>query len=95
MLMYLIFFQGGRVFGYFLLKLGGNFASHPGWLVTQLIPAAVLLGPFGLAFWLTFKKMDARPFKLQMKTYYAITLPSLFVLVLLIALFSRSSLAGV
>lgn len=95
MLMYLIFFQGGHVFGYLLLKLGGNFASHLGWLVTQSISAAVLLVPFGLAFWLTFKKMDARPFKLQMKTYYAITLPTLFVLVLLIALFSKSSLAVV
>ena len=95
MLMYLIFFQGGHVFGYLLLKLGGIFASHLGWSVTQIISAAVLLVPFGLAFWLTFKKMDARPFKLQMKTYYAITLPTLFVLVLLIALFSKSSLAGV
>jgi ABC-type Na+ efflux pump permease subunit len=95
MLMYLIFFLGGHVFGYLLLKLGGNFASHLGWPVTQIISAAVLLVPFGLAFWLTFKKMDARPFKLQMKTYYAITLPTLFVLVLLIALFSKSSLAGV
>ena len=95
MLMYLIFFQGGHVFGYLLLKLGGIFASHLGWSVTQIISAAVLLVPFGLAFWLTFRKMDARPFKLQMKTYYAITLPTLFVLVLLIALFSKSSLAGV
>jgi ABC-type transport system involved in multi-copper enzyme maturation permease subunit len=93
-LMYLIFFQGRRVFGYLLFKLGGNFASHLGWLVTQFIPAAVLLVPFGIAFWLTFKKMDVRPLKLQMRTYYSITLPALFVLVSLIALFFRSSMAG-
>ena len=93
-LMYLIFFQGGNVFGYLLFKLGGSFASHLGLLVTQIISAALLLVPFGLAFWLTFKKMDARPFKLQMKTYYAITLPTLFVLVFLIALFSKKALTG-
>jgi ABC-type Na+ efflux pump permease subunit len=93
-LMYLIFFQEGRIFGHLLLKFGGNSASYLGWLVTQFISAAVLLVPFGIAFWLTFKKMDARPLKLQMKTYYSITLPALFVLALLIALFSSSSMAG-
>jgi ABC-type Na+ efflux pump permease subunit len=93
-LMYLIFFQEGHILGYFLLKIGGNSASYLSWSVTQIISAAVLLVPFGIAFWLTFKKMDARPLKLQMRTYYSITLPALFVLVLLIALFSRSSMAG-
>jgi ABC-type transport system involved in multi-copper enzyme maturation permease subunit len=91
-LIYLMFFQGGHVVGRFLLKIGGP--SYLKWLVTQSVPAAVLLVPFGIAFWLTFKKMDARPLKLQMKTYYSITLPALFVLALLIALFSRSSMAG-
>jgi len=91
-LIYLMFFQGGHVVGRFLLKIGGS--SYLKWLVTQSAPAAVLLIPLGIAFWLTFKKMDARPLKLQMKTYYSITLPALFVLALLIALFSRSSMAG-
>jgi hypothetical protein len=90
-LMYLIFFQGGHTFGYLLSRLGGNFASHLGSLVPQLVSAAVLLVPFGMAFWLTFKKMDARPLKLQMGTYYSITLPVLFVLVLLIMFFFRGS----
>jgi len=92
--MFIIFFQVRLVFGHLLFKLGGNFASHLGWLVTQFIPAAVLLVPFGIAFWLTFKKMDVRPLKLQMRTYYSITLPALFVLVSLIVLFFRSSNAG-
>jgi len=91
-LIYLMFFQGGHVVGRFHLKIGGS--SYLKWLVTQSVPAAVLLIPLGIAFWLTFKKMDARPLKLQMKTYYSITLPALFVLALLIALFSRSSMAG-
>ncbi|MCX6567431.1 MAG: hypothetical protein NT147_00060 [Candidatus Aminicenantes bacterium] len=91
-LIYLMFFQGGHVVGRFLLKIESS--SYLKWLVTQSVPAAVLLIPLGIAFWLTFKKMDARPLKLQMKTYYSITLPALFVLALLIALFSRSSTAG-
>jgi ABC-type Na+ efflux pump permease subunit len=94
MLMYLIFYQGGHVFGYLLLKLGGNFSSHLGPLVAHFVSAAVLLVPFGIAFWLTFKKMDVRPLKLQMRTYYSITLPAIFVLVSLITLFFRSSMAG-
>jgi ABC-type Na+ efflux pump permease subunit len=91
MLMYLIFFQGGHVFGYLLLKLRGNFASQLGPLVVQFVSAAVLLVPFGIAFWLTFKKMDVRPLKLQMRTYYSITLSALFVLVSIIVLFFRKS----
>jgi len=92
--MYIIFFLGGHVFGYLLSKLGGNFASHLGPLAAQFVSAAVLLVPFGIAFWLTVKKMDVRPLKLQMRTYYSITLPALFVLVSLIVLFFRSSTAG-
>lgn len=92
MLMCLIFSLGGHVFGYLLLKLGGNFASHLSPLVAQFVSAAVLLIPFGIAFWLTFKKMDARPLKLQMRTYYSITLPALFVLVSFIVLFFRKSM---
>lgn len=94
-LMYLIFYQGGRVLGHFLLETGSASGSRLVWLVVQFIPAGVLLVPFGIAFWLTFKKMDVRPLKLQMKTYYSIVLPVLFVLVLLIALFSGSSMARV
>jgi len=92
-LMYLIFFQGGHTLVYLFSRLGGSFAGQFGPLVPQLVSAVVLLVPFGTAFWLTFKKMDARPLKLQMRTYYSITLPVLFVLVSLITLFFRSSQA--
>jgi len=94
MLMCLIFSQGERVFGYLLLKFGGNFASHLGPVVAQFFSAAVLLVPFGIAFWLTFKKMDVRPLKLQMRTYYSIILPTIFVLTLLIVFFFRKSMTG-
>jgi ABC-type Na+ efflux pump permease subunit len=88
-LMYIIFFQGGLVFASLLLKLGVNFTSHRGPLIAQLVSAIVLLVPFGIAFWLTFKRMDVRPLKLQMRTYYSIILPTLVVLISLIVLLSR------
>lgn len=94
MLMYLIFSQEGHVFGYLLLKFGVNFASFLGSVAAQFVSAAVLLVPFGIAFWLTFKKMDARPLKLQMRTYYSIILPTIFVLTLLIVFFFRKSMTG-
>jgi ABC-type transport system involved in multi-copper enzyme maturation permease subunit len=92
MIMYLVFSQGGHVFGYLLF--GGNSASYLGPVVAQFFSAAVLLVPFGIAFWLTFKKMDVRPLKLQMRTYYSIILPTIFVLTLLIVFFFRKSMTG-
>lgn len=93
-LMYLIFFQGEIVCASILLKLGVNFTGRHGPLVAQLVSAAVLLVPFGIAFWLTFKKMDVRPIKLQMKTYYSIVLPTLVVLVSVIVFLSKRLMAG-
>jgi ABC-type Na+ efflux pump permease subunit len=93
-LMLLIFYQGAHVITYLLLKLGINFASRFSPWAAQLVSAAVLLAPFGIAFWLTFKKMDVRPLKFQMRTYYFITLPDLFVLVSLNVWLFKSSMAG-
>jgi ABC-type transport system involved in multi-copper enzyme maturation permease subunit len=88
-LMYLIYFQGVLVLALLLPKLGIDLTGRHSSLIVQLVSAAVLLVPFGIAFWLTFKKMDVRPPKLQMRTYYSIILPTLFVLVSLIVLLSR------
>ncbi len=57
--------------------------SRGDWIIPafQLIAAALLLIPMGTAFWLTFKKMDVKPMKFQMKTYYAIALPTLVVVI--------------
>lgn len=93
-LMYIIFFQGGLVFASLLPKLGVNFTGRHGPLSAQLVSGAMLLVPFGIAFWLTFKKMDVRPLKLQMRTYYFVILPTLFVLVAFIVYFSKILLSG-
>jgi hypothetical protein len=87
--MYLIFFRGTQVAALFLQKLGVDLSGRQAALAVQLISAALLLVPFGVAFWLTFKKMDVRPLKLQMRQYYSIIVPTLFILVTLIALFSK------
>jgi len=54
--------------------------------VSQLLATALLLVPLGTAFWLTFKRMDVKPLKLQMRTYYVIVIPTLIVLITFIAL---------
>ena len=94
LLMYLIFFQEGPAFGYLLIKLGGDSAKYSGFFLIQFFSAVALLVPFGIAFWLTFKKMDVRPVKLQMKTYYSIVLPTLVVLVSVIVLLSKRLMAA-
>jgi hypothetical protein len=92
--MYLIFFQEGHAIGYLLIKLGGDSAKYSGFFLVQFVSAVVLLVPFGIAFWLTFKKMDVRPVKQQMKTYYSIVLPTLAVLVSIIVFLSKKLMAG-
>ncbi len=58
----------------------------------RLIAAALLLVPMGTAFWLTFKRMDVKPLKFQMKTYYAIILSTFVVLITFIALMFKKYL---
>ena len=58
----------------------------------QLLAAALLLVPMGTAFWLTFKRMDVKPMKLQMRTYYAIVLPTLAVLIIFVSLMFKKFL---
>ncbi len=63
-----------------------------GIITFQLIAAALLLVPMGIAFWLTFKKMDVKPMKWQLRTYYAIVLPTLVVLITFITLMFKKYL---
>jgi ABC-type Na+ efflux pump permease subunit len=92
--MYLIFYQGEHAIANLVIKLGGDSAEYSGFFLVQCISAVVLLVPFGIAFWLTFKKMDVRPIKQQMKTYYSIVLPTLVVLVSVIVFLSKRLVAG-
>ena len=83
-----------------LLQILMNFSffhgleSRGSWIIPafQLLAAALLLVPMGTAFWLTFKKMDVKPMKWQLRTYYAIVLPTIIVLVTIVALLFKKYL---
>jgi hypothetical protein len=54
-------------------------AYSTGALLSDLVTAAILLIPMGAAFWMTFKKLDIRPLKSQLKFYYYIAVPIIVV----------------
>jgi ABC-type transport system involved in multi-copper enzyme maturation permease subunit len=58
----------------------------------QYLSAALLLIPIGIAFWITFKNMDVKPFKLQMKKYYIITISTIVILTTFVIVFFKKYL---
>jgi len=48
-------------------------------LLSNLLTAALLLIPMGAAFWMTFKNLDIKPLKSQLKFYYYIVVPAVSV----------------
>jgi len=63
-------------------------------LFYNLLSAVLLLTPLGIAFWITFKKMDVKPLKLQMKSYYLIVLPTLIIFIAFIIIFFKMYLSS-
>jgi ABC-type Na+ efflux pump permease subunit len=59
----------------------------------NLLSAVLLLIPLGIAFWITFKRMDVKPLKLQMKSYYMIVLPTLLILIAFIIITFKTYLS--
>jgi len=55
-------------------------------LSSPVLSALLLLIPFGISFWLTFKKMDVRPMKQQIQPYYYIAFPALVIILSFIIL---------
>lgn len=90
--LYGAFYPCFYVFSYLLGKLGLNFPSASAFKFAQLCSVLLLLIPLWLAFWLTFKKLDVKPIRLQMKTYYSVLLPSLVGFVAFILLFYKKSM---
>jgi len=84
-----------NVLSYLLWKLGLKFPGDFAVAFAQLCSALLLLIPLWLAFWLTFKKLDVKPIRLQLNTYYSILLPSLAGLVAIILLFHKSSMSWI
>jgi len=93
MLLYYIYYFIYRILLYFPLRYDLRITGFLGLSLGKLIPALLLLIPFGIAFWLTFKKMDVKPMKLQTKTYYIIILSTLTILITFVVFFSREYLS--
>jgi hypothetical protein len=81
-----------KILTYFFDSRNISIPGSLGIITFQLIAAALLLVPMGIAFWLTFKKMDVKPMKWQLSTYYAIVLPTLVVLITFITLMFKKYL---
>ncbi len=64
-------------------------------LVSQLLPALLLLVPFVTAFVLAMKRLDLKPLKWQGKPYQKIALPALVALILFILLFLKNYLVWI
>lgn len=70
-----------------------SFAELLNNILNNMLTAALLLTPLGIAFWVTFKKMDVKPLKLQMKSYYLIVLPTLIIFIAFIITFFKTYLS--
>ena len=73
----------GNIF-FFFSKLGIKGSAHPFDLISTLVSAFLVLVPFFISFWLTFKKLDLRPMKQQIRPYYYIAFPALVIILLFI-----------
>lgn len=93
MILYYIYYFIYRILLYFSLRYSIRITGFLGLSLGKLISALFLLIPFGIAFWLTFKKMDVKPMKLQTKTYYIIILSTLVILITFIVFFFREYLS--
>lgn len=61
-------------------------------LLSPVLSALLLLIPFGISFWLTFKKMDVKPMTQQIQPYYYIAFPALVIILSFIILYYKDSM---
>lgn len=89
---YLIYYFTSSIFKYLVLtsEITGYYSSN--FLMFQLLPAALLLIPLGTAFWITFKNLDLKPLKLQVKPFIYISIPTVLILVSFISIFYKGFL---
>jgi ABC-type Na+ efflux pump permease subunit len=87
-LLFWLFYFDYKILNFLLWKPEIARASYPVFS-SQLIAAALLLIPLGLAFWLTFKKLDIRPLKYQLKPYVFVALPAILTLITFTIVFAK------
>lgn len=97
-LLFSVYYQASRIIH--IIFLGWNLEKlspfSTGALLSDIFTAAILLTPLGMAFWITFKKFDVKPLKLQLRAYLSIILPTILIFVSFVVLFYKKliSLAG-
>ena len=95
-LLFQVFRLISEIIYYFLSKGNSDqaiqYSSKTGFF-SQMAAAALLLIPFGLAFWLIFNNLDHKPIKYQLKPYYYIALPCLITLIITIIFYFKVYLA--
>ena len=57
----------------------------------EILSACVLLIPIGIAFWITYKKMDNKPLKFQTKKYYVTTISTIAILIFYVVFFFKKT----
>jgi hypothetical protein len=81
LILFSVYNQIKAIFVHLISRSGQNYPPQAVLIAAQLVAAFIFLLPFAIAFWLTFKKMDLKPLRLQLRLYYSITLPAVIVLI--------------
>jgi len=83
-----LIYSNAQIINFFLWRPETTGAIVPSFL-SYLISAALLLIPLGIAFWITFKNLDVKSIKLQIRPYLFIALPSILILIAFVVLLYR------
>lgn len=85
-IMFEVFMISYKFVRFFFSKIGVEGSNDLLAVLSMFFAALLLLVPFFVSFWLTFKKLDLRPIKLQLQPYYYIAFPALVIILLFIIL---------
>ncbi len=88
---YLVYYFTSTIIKYLVLTSTSELQGYPAsnFLLFHLLPAVLLLIPLGTAFWITFKNLDLKPLKLQLKPFIYISIPTVLILVSFISIFYK------
>lgn len=78
--MFQVFMFSNKFVLFLFSKIGIEGSSEHLGLLSMVFSALILLVPFFMSFWLTFKKLDLRPIKMQLQPYYYIAFPALVII---------------
>ena len=62
--------------------------------LSTVLTAGLFLIPFGAAFWITFRKFDVKPLKLQLRTYFFIVFCTIAAFTAFISVFFKKYISA-